>query len=412
MTFTRDHLEHLAERNHSIEHYLSHGKSCGNWIWRIGATTHDPYLKVRTPLCVDYPEAMDWAEHPIGTTINQGPPVIFRKNGPSKKGAIGWEIPRYVTDAIAERRGIRMGLTGVSIQLSMREGNRAQHSINDGWDWRERFEISGLTSQMPATYDQLIADAELALVAIVGNRGTTGPPMPSGNGAGIVYTMLMDFEYEALGPDFVVGHIHYRGRPATRKSYGGSLGHIESNLDIFGNPITVSYTYPTNYGLVSSPGSGKGSGDPVWAGITNTVSKLVDKPVNEPVTTVIFQIEPPCVLNGETVNADAIMSYLKAQEGDININLYDPTGATGQEYLLGAPYCYMLENVGGDSQDGGITYEAHMSFHLRPQTWLTTVTYVNTDTGEPPPDLVIGTGQVQAQMYPAVTFPTFTFPAN
>lgn len=82
-------------------------------------------------------------------------------------------------------------------------------------------------------------------------------------------------------------------------------------------------------------------------------------------------------------------------------------------YLLGTPYCYMLENVGGESPDGaGLTYLAHMSFHLRPQTWLTTVTYVTRDTGEPPPDLVVGTGQKQVQMYPGVVFPSFNFPSN
>jgi hypothetical protein len=156
--------------------------------------------------------------------------------------------------------------------------------------------------------------------------------------------------------------------------------------------------------------------DPTLAGTTDTVSKLIDKPVFEAIVGVEFTIIPPCTLGGVTVNAAAIASYYKAQQGEVNDNLFDPTGVSslypGYGYLLGAPGCWLLEDVDAESFDGEVTFKVMMSFHLRATSWLTTVTYVCRDTGEPPADLVYGTGQKLIEVYPEVSFPSFVFSIN
>ena len=389
------------------------------WI-RLGTIEVGKPIAVGTIKTLSYPPGPDYIHHPIGTRLNCDKGLTLTvTNGMNRH-----VVPASVCRDVQARHGakaIRMGTPSLTVTLDLQEGSQFTHRLNEGWDFERPFTVHGITSTGAATLMDIVNAAESALVAVVGNRGSAGPMMSSGffgtDGSSVtVPTILLDFKYEALSPDFVHGTIRYRGYPLPKLKFGGALGSIESNTDLFGNPITVSYTFPTTYGMTATPGSNVPTGDPSWAGFTDTVSKLIPKPINEPTVTIQFTIAPPCTLDGTTVNAAAVMSYFKAQQGDVNINLYDPTGVSGLYpslgYLLAAPGCWLVEAADGDTFDGMITYQAELTFHLRPTGWQPTVTYTLRDTGDPPPNLVVGTGQKLVTMYTPVVFPMFTFGPN
>jgi hypothetical protein len=387
---------------------------------RLGCCVHNLRVVLEPMRCTEYPVGPDYFVHPIGTQINgQGLRVtILAADGN------GFIVPKHVVEKMRTRRfgGPAFG-TGPSIVVTLdyMEGNNADHDLNEGWRWERHFQITGLAGEMATAISDLLNDAEAALVAIVGNRGSAGPQMFTGTtvGGSPVYanSILLRFSYEMLSPDLCKGSIHYRGYPLPTMKFGGAIGHIESNLDVNGNPIYVQYTYKSDYGMNQTPSGQSPTGtDPSLAGFTDTVSKLIDKPVFEAIVGLEFTIYPPCTLGSVVVNAAAIASFYKAQQGSVNNNLFDPTGVSylypGLGYLLGAPGCYLLEDVDAESFDGEVTFKITMSFHLRATSWLTTVTYVCRDTGEPPADLVPGTGQKQIQVYPEVSFPSVVFEIN
>lgn len=364
-----------------------------------------------------YPQGIDYAYHPIGTQIGNDRGISVRKKNSDGRYVVPHFAVSKMQNVTRLGAGKRFGTGTVTVQTDFRDGTQAMHRLNEGWQFNQVCEVYGLTTQSPTSVEDLRNDAEAGVVAIFGNRGSPGPMMSSGVSGVMVNTIIDSFEFDLESPDFCIVKINYKGYPLPTMSIDGAQGHIESNLDVNGNPIYVSYTYKNDYGTNPTPSSNSPVGnDPTLSGTTDVVSKLIDKPVFEATVTIAFMIVPPCILGGRTVNSAAIASYLAAQANEVNINLYDPTGVStlypGSGYLLGAPYCWLLETPHFDTHDGQVTFWGKLTFHLRAVTWNTTVTYVCRDTGEPPADLVPGTGQKTVQEYAGVVMPSFVFAPN
>ena len=54
--------------------------------------------------------------------------------------------------------------------------------------------------------------------------------------------------------------------------------------------------------------------------------------------------------------------------------------------------------------DGGDSYEAGFTFHLKPTSWDKLIVFTNPDDGKPPADLVNGVGFKQVPRIPSVDF--------
>lgn len=150
---------------------------------------------------------------------------------------------------------------------------------------------------------------------------------------------------------------------------GGSLSQIQTNLDRFGNAITVSYTYPSDYKL-----------DSELAGDTITTSGMVTKLIPE-----------RHIVKRRVEYADPSIKsqmYLGAvNHGSWNLDI----SATEGQWL-----CTQLEGV---SNDGGVTWIVTYGFQCREDSWSMVVVFIDPNTGRPPADLVNNVGIKSYQEY-------------
>ena len=191
--------------------------------------------------------------------------------------------------------------------------------------------------------------------------------------------------------------IVYKGYPLPTLEFQGTYNTIRTNIDINGNPITTTYTYPSNYTLDTS-----------LRGCTVTQGALVNMPMPE----VIFglrEIIGAGMIGTNPANASQMMTYYKGTyEGKINSATW--TLIAGG-FITGAKHTWLIEKVDGTSKDAGQSYEAYWQFHYRSTTWDENSTYIDPKTGDPPPDLAAG-GVATSQVRAEVAFPSFTFGPN
>lgn len=172
--------------------------------------------------------------------------------------------------------------------------------------------------------------------------------------------------------------LEYRGFPATQIEFNTSLAYVEDYVDNQGNPITVVYTYPSDY-----------IGNPAFPGKLFTQGKAVSRPTSEPTFMVKF-----------TTSGLPGITQLALLVGMVNNGPY-PVGVIG-----GAARTWLCTGFRALSEDGGITYNASLSMQYRATTWDNKIMFINPDTGSPPPDLIVGTGSKTPMMAIGTSFPT------
>lgn len=284
--------------------------------------------------------------------------------------------------------------------FDVKEGFSASHDLLTGWDYTRvvvQEDIDDEGTAFSSTDDLinwaeglLIAHADPSVGSISGFVGDRGSSYQMGDDGPIVY--LKAFVPEVLSPTAIKWMIVYRGFPLLAYEGDGALGSFESNLDnransstgSLGNTITVSYTYPANYGQDDN------GGDTSKAGKRYIQSVFLQRDSFEPVFSVRFLIvrgdlvtrirgvdNPPLVDRPATELMTAIVMYTgTCNDDDWTIGV-----------LTGSPHQWKIIRVAASSRDQGLTYDATMSFQYRERGWDKTATFINPDTGLPPPDL-------------------------
>jgi hypothetical protein len=160
---------------------------------------------------------------------------------------------------------------------------------------------------------------------------------------------------------------------------GGSLSQIQTNLDIFNNTITVGYTYPLGYNLDDRLGTGSAA--------DRTVETSKQVPVLLPehsMTITRIEYENP---------SPRAIDYL----GKVNVGAWNLAPSA-------APRTWLCTAIVGRSNDAGLTWTVTYNFQYRADTWDTVVTFIDPNTGAPPPDLIVDTGITAWQMYATANF--------
>ena len=76
----------------------------------------------------------------------------------------------------------------------------------------------------------------------------------------------------------------------------------------------------------------------------------------------------------------------------------------------GSPRTWQFEGLHATSRDAGVTFEAAVTLHYRPETFDRLVAFNDPATGLPPTDLVSGTGYKYVRIQDEVDFNTIPFP--
>lgn len=260
----------------------------------------------------------------------------------------------------------------ITVDLDVINGTTASHHIQNGWAITRQAVVRGLADHPSGTNTgKLLAEAEAALVAEVGDRGDPCPDIP-------VETYLEQFVPEVISPNEVRFRLIYKGYPRPTYELDTSLAQVESNLDASGNLIVLSYVYPSGYLL-----------DPRKAGQYFEQGGMISRPIPEMSFTVKFIITGG-TWGGIPLNATETATLFAQFTGKVNSEDYT-IGV-----VVGTPRQWMVTRVRGVSKDGGVSYEMAMTFQYRKQTWDQLVVYINPDDGKPPPDLLEAGGSSSA----------------
>jgi hypothetical protein len=289
-----------------------------------------------------------------------------------------------------------------TVQLDFEEGFSASHDFLTGWDYTRMAIVEGIPTT--TSTDDLITQAELLLTntpdpssgSLTGIIGTRGSKYSMGDSG--IHVYLKAFVPEIKSPNCVMFRIVYRGYPKLTYSLGGSLNQIESNLDVNQNPIIVSYTYNSSYGSMNN-----GGGTPAFAGQRQIQGVMTPRDSYEPAFSVKFLIVAGSNLsayirgqNYTITNGDgtSLMTLVGMFKGTCNNAPYQIG------IINGTKHQWKIVDVTGTSDDQGLTYIVTMTFQFRPTGWDKTVTFINPDTGMPPPDLILSTVQVTDGTFP------------
>lgn len=241
--------------------------------------------------------------------------------------------------------------------------------------------LRGLDATSPATYVQQVSQYSgipRGITVVHGvalwyqsERITTGDSVPIG-------FARVDVTFERPASGFT-GQQQQSG---TLQLRGGSgLKQVVTELDREGNPITVQHTWPADSKAVYPDGSPK-------AGTTETQggSIRVNVPTSD-LSVVIFR----------ATNAPGV--FQRQIVGKVNATTWQG-GAARTVLCTGAPF-----ELVDEAQDPYI-YRFTLNFAHDPETWDndTTVRFIDASTGQPPADLVDGTGIKSIEYYEAVDF--------
>ena len=293
-----------------------------------------------------------------------------------------------------------------TVQIDITEGAVGSHDLVDGWDVVRTAVVWDLNSDGSRDTAGIITDAENAVATITGPRGMSYGTSPSGawtppyttvptdwvTNQFSVGTFLKEFKTDIIAPTVARVKIIYKGYALARYEFGGSLNMVPTNLDVNGNPLRSTYTYPDPY-----------PANPSLAGKTVTQGCMTTTPVPESTFSIKYVVTAGKI-GGVDKTAMEILTYFKTlMEGKINAVAY-PVG-----YIPGEIHCVMCEKVDGTSRDGGITFDMTVLFHYRSRTWDTTCTFIDPTTGQPPPDF---TPAAPKQTIPSATFYVWSFGPN
>lgn len=268
--------------------------------------------------------------------------------------------------------------TTVDVTLDTLEGSSATHRAVEGWDMNLSAIVQFPDSYTATSGAKLFVDSLAAVIAVVGDRGSTNAAIPVPN-------YLDNFVPELLGARTVKVKINYKGYPLYQFEVSGSLSQVETNVDKEGDPIITGYTYPDDYQL-----------DPTKAGKTYKQGGLTCRPTPEPTFITKFIVAGDGVLS--------LMTQLALKLGKVNGSPY----TVGS--IVGASRTWQVTVAHGVSKDGGSSYEASFGIQYRAATWDPTECFINPDDGKPPPDLDSGAsppGYYRPKIPFETTFPIF-----
>ncbi len=287
----------------------------------------------------------------------------------------------------------------VQVILDIMEGAQATHDIQQGHTITRAAIVNNLNQFLSNDTAQIMLAAENAVASIVGGRGSPCPNVP-------VPTFLYEFTKEIISSTSVKVLIKYKGYRLPKYTFRGCKRQVETNIDANGNPIQTSYTFPSDYAY-----------DPGRRGKTYTQGGMVSAPTPSPSFVVEFTITDgmsvpsditahiPGFASGSYSATDfcSIMSFYAGKVNDADYKI----GA-----IVGPARTWMVEDFDADTEDGGFSYQARMTFTYADEGWDPLVAYVNPDDGKPPADLVEGVGYYTPPVPMALQFPDFAFSGN
>ena len=333
-------------------------------------------------------------------TVNATPNFVFGSLGPV------WRQPGAQLEWRNDEGAYLVTLGDpyvVSVVLGTVEGANGEHEIMRGHDIHREAVVTGLAGGNLSSDVAILQAAEAAVIAVTGDRGSYCPDVD-------VPTYLVSFRKKLVGNDCARVEIHYRGYPLPTYEFDGALEQVESNLDRLGNPVLLSYTYPTDYILDKPTKDAKSP----KAGLSFPQSGKVRRQVNEPSFTIHWLVVaggvPSQIINGVITNfegtrtATEVMTWFENYNGKVN----DATYTIG--LITGARRTWMCKRCRGSSKDGGNSYEASMTLQYRKATWDDVVPFINSDDGQTPTDVVAGTSTKQPEMADEANLPTIVYP--
>lgn len=376
-----------------------------------------------------FPIGPDFDHHGIGAMTHVGGGWSIQHRAPNDiNGRPGYRVPSHAINEINQRRALRAGdpitVGSLTVYVDLQEGNNASHPLEGGWDVTVACTVHGLDSNsytsVPATA-HMASDAEAAVVSVLGERGSAGPTLrgsyfntsTGAAAATTVPTFLSDYHIEMRSSDYASVHVQYKGYKRFTFAMSGANGSVESNKDVSGGTVKVSYQYPADYGFTTGSSGGEMTGDQSLAGVWDTTSALFPKPVFEATVAIGFQLLPGTTIGGTTYTlAIQAAAKLKSLQGSMNNATWSPTDVSGSgDSLSFGAHDWLLEQVDAHSDDGTYTFWVDTVYHLRATSWDQTATYVSRDTGLPPPDLT-SDGQKTVQVNPAITFGSSSYAGN
>lgn len=178
----------------------------------------------------------------------------------------------------------------------------------------------------------------------------------------------VDIDANHIGPNEVKITYTWEYRfPEVQIEVGSVSETEETNMDIYRNIITASYTFPDDY-----------KWRPELAGDLDTRSVLVNRTIYRPTMTITRQ---------ETILGHQLQIIAAAFTGKLNRNPWPMVNP-------GSPRSWMCAGISGTSQDNGITYTVRYSFmHRSPVTmsdgtdrsgWDAEVIWIDPNTNNPP----------------------------
>ena len=271
-------------------------------------------------------------------------------------------------------------------------GAVSSHSLMGGWDVTRGAVVENLNVNGGLGTADIVQLAEAALISTLINMGEGSGDRGSQWRAFGVPVILKSFDHEVISANAVRSKIHYKGLPVVVLEVDSCLGQIQTNLDMDGHPITVAYQYPADY-----PGDHKWvTGAPIVQG--GLVSLDVPERIISLRATLVDQVS-----GGVMTTALSQLNTLSALIGKLNDASFTILEFTGLART------WRVDKARGTSDDGGRTYKFDIVFHYREATWDDPVTFINPDTGKPPPDLVDGVGYKKPAVRKQATFPSLAY---
>lgn len=268
-----------------------------------------------------------------------------------------------------------MAVTVKLDQLSECRG-RLTHA---GWEWERGALVTGV---VPSNSYSLISQA-----AAAPGMPAIGDPWPGHDG-----TYLAEIVPTVVAGGQVRFRLTYCPPPADGShelnvwhvSINGSLATVQTNKDVHGNVVSVSYTWPTNTSDPNYPHE-----HPELAGQTRTVADLRSVPRSEVTLLFTRRTLTPFPLN-----------TVKAYQGAGNAAgwLVDP---------LAPARSWLIESISYESAESLYIYVQRVQVRYRGWSgtgWDSTATFVDRNTGYPPSNLVDGTGRKVVEEVPTIDF--------
>lgn len=298
----------------------------------------------------------------------------------------------------------------MTVHIDIVEGAVGEHHFAQGWSVTRTAVVEGISGSNVA---DLMQNAENAVAAVTGPRGSLCPSLS-------VPTYLESFSSKVKSAIIVEVAVRYKGYPLAVYEGSGEMGQVQSNLDINGDPIILTYTYPsvgeTYEDFVVDPARRRNASG---VGKQFDQSGLYTRQVPMPVFGVHFIVTagviPAGTVNGMVfagnynATATEVMAWLVMHQGCVNDGTWTCASLTHDAHH------WMCRRVSARTRDNGVTYETdfQVQLNMSDEGWKESFKYRDPDTGDIPPDV---DGQPDAspvvQVLPAVPFPTFVMGSN